>query len=178
MLAMYRSMLGQRDPTRAALIGVKVEEFKPAGKSTHMCFEITTWTELVPGDHPPPGCITPEEATALYDHCLRNATWFDLHHDLHPGNVLFWRNENGEPVIMFIDFGHHIEASGCPGDTSAFSYAASEFVSPLFCCPVLFLFFWGRGCFVMLFLCSPGALAPLLMLVTLFFAAGGEVSKR
>lgn len=160
MLNMYQSMLGWRDPTCTTLIGVKAEVFKPPGKITHPCVEITTWTNLVPGDHPPPGCISPQEAAALYDHCLQNATWFGLHHDLHPGNVMFCRNANGEPEIVVIDFGHHIEAPGCPGDTSAFSDVARRFVRPLFVCIVI----W----------------ASFLMMIThpLSFAAGGEVSKR
>ena len=132
MLNMYRSMLNRHDPTCAMLMGVKIEEFRPAGKNTHLCFEITTWTELVAGDHPTPGCISPGEAATLYEFCLRHGTWFGLHHDLHRGNVQFRRDENGKAEIQVIDFGHHIEAEGCPGDTSAFSMEAKQFVRPSF----------------------------------------------
>lgn len=133
LFSMYRSMIGQHDPTRATLMGVKMEELKPKEKIPGRCFEITTWTELLPGEPPTPGCISPEEAAALYKHAVENATWFGLHHDLHCRNAHVWRDTKGQLKFKVIDFGHGIETPGCPGDTSAFSEETKRFVRSHFC---------------------------------------------
>jgi hypothetical protein len=54
-------------------------------------FLIITWTERLPGDVASRGCITPAEASTLFQEISGQAKWIGTHGDLHHKNVHFWR---------------------------------------------------------------------------------------
>jgi hypothetical protein len=148
-------MLQEADHTRAALLGVK------AYKINEKMFLIITWTERLPGDVASRGCITPAEASTLFQEISGQAKWIGTHGDLHHKNVHFWRctgdcqepcqgvcqgackgmdqtstqgQGQGKPVLRVFDLGLPFIDSNNEGYVREFDEETSQYVSFCFVC--------------------------------------------
>jgi len=135
LFELHRNMIGNPDPTRAQVFGVKIKEIKLDKKETAMKFcSITTWVKLLDGETPTHGCLTVTQAQQLSEWVLTNATWINkghprnnLHGDLHRDNIRVYC-DNGQLTLKAFDFGNGVRDWECPGDTSAFDKDLAQYV--------------------------------------------------